>query len=577
VRHRNLNEHYGENKMINYAPNRYVALGLVFLQIISGCSHLTKQDLSTSEDYKPTLKSHYSGETQLAVQQFPGKESGGFVTSVEKLWLNLINKTPDMGDATKVGAALAERTTLSISNEAKSYFYKETEDGYFPAEHEAILLHILSGFTFAAEGKRQEATIEARKAAFYLQNEYGAKVPFDDPALRLWLGTLWLYCGEWQHARVDFRVAAALSEKYSYLKKIADRETPPASVSLVLAGSGPQIYWTPTLKVDVLSGMQNLQFKTNYSHETFSLVSAAGQKSYRISEGISTLPWYDRHQERDHAIRKVLHQSRYTVEATGAATLAATTKAVGTALAVSIGAAGIAGGIAILYYTASYLNEVAGYLAIIVGGGGVIFGTQVYKSSSKTAKEILEEGLSPVDYYRYVRFLPDFVHLAVGDEREGPFSVKNQSGRSFDPLYVLNSPDQKTSVNVFYVPGGYYDPSKSKPSAQYVLKTRESAGWILAEEKLTFERAYRFCEKQAVQTGKKYRVPTASELKLAASKSFGNPQISARVAAVDTLWTKAPFIDSFTVCQHLESKTKTEFRNTSCSEKHMTICGDLGP
>lgn len=556
--------------------SRFLALCLVILQITTGCSHLTKQDLSSSGDYKPSLVEHYSGDSLQAIEKFPRKENGGFVTSVEKLWLNLINKTPDMGDAIDVSADLSERTTLSVSKETRSYFYKESEDGYYPAEHEAILLHILSGYTFAAEGKRKEATIEARKAAFYLQNEYGSTAPFDDPALRLWLGSLWLYCGEWQHARVDFRVAASLSKTYSYLKDIADRDIPPKSVSLVLAGSGPQIYWTPALKTDVLAGMQKITFKTNYSRENFSHFTADGNRIGMVSAGIPTITWYDRHQERDHVIRKILQQSRYTVEATGAATLAATTKAVGTALAISIAATGVVGGLAALYYTISYLDEGAVYLAIVIAGAGVGVGKKVYNRSSESAQRIIDAGMSPVNFYRYVRFLPDFVHLTVNDEDITEVRIKTEAGRSFAPLYALDSPGDKTRVNVFYVPGGYYDPGKAVAPSNYVLKAKQSTEWIFADDTMNFEQAYKFCEKQSVLSGKNFRIPTKVELKLAISRSFGDPNLAERFDAAATVWTKAPYVDTFSSCQHFDAAANTELLDTPCKKKRTTLCGDFG-
>ena len=556
--------------------SRFLALCLVILQITTGCSHLTKQDLSSSGDYKPSLVEHYSGDSLQAIEKFPRKENGGFVTSVEKLWLNLINKTPDMGDAIDVSADLSDRTTLSVSKETKSYFYKESEDGYYPAEHEAILLHILSGYTFAAEGMRKEATIEARKAAFYLQNEYGSTAPFDDPALRLWLGSLWLYCGEWQHARVDFRVAASLSKNYSYLKDIADRDVPPKSVSLVLAGSGPQIYWTPALKADVLAGMQKITFKTNYSREKFFLDTSEGHRRGTVSEGIPTITWYDRHQERDHAIRKILQQSRYTVEATGAATLAATTKAVGTALAISIVATGIVGGLAALYYTISYLEDGAVYLALAIGGAGIGIGKKVYNRSSETAQKIIDAGMSPIDFYRYVRFLPDFVHLAVSDESISDVRLKTNAGRSVAPLYALNGPGDKTRVNVFYVSGGYFDPGKAAAPSNYVLKTKQSQEWILAEDTMNFEQAYKFCEKLSVFSGNNFRIPTNVELKLAISQSFGDQNLAQRFDAADTVWTKAPYVDSFLSCQHFDTAAKIERLDTPCEMKRTALCGDFG-
>lgn len=559
---------------------------LTVAQVFSGCSHLTKDNLASNSDYKPAVRAHFLSRHDEAIRQLPEKEEGGFVTSVEKLWLNLINRTPDLGAAVKTGATLEDRTTLRVSREAKSYFYQEAEDGYFPAEHEAILLHILTGFTFAVEGRRDEATIEARKAAFYLQNEFASTNSFDSPALRLWLGTLWLYCGDWQQARVDFRVAAGLAREYEYLKEIADAEQPPASVALVLAGSGPQLVWTPAMNGKVIGGLQKVTFASYYQPDSFRFVPKNPNSSaipVLVGKGISTASWYERHQERDHVIRQALDQSRYMVEAAGTVSAAGVTQIAGTALAIALISLGIVGGVGILYYVTVAGGQAAAeggaYLALFVAGAGIIGAKKVYGATTESARKIIDRGMSPVEHYRFVRFLPDYIHLAVGKRSNEPLQFFSANGRKFEPLYELRSPDKKTDIKLFYIPGGVYKDTVSDHVSAKVKDASTSktgAGWVFSANEVTFETAYRYCERQAVRTGKKFRLPTESELRLAISKAFGKDRLAKEFSSYETLWTKAAYVDSFTTCQHFDVATSMQINNSPCSVKRRVICGELG-
>ena len=47
--------------------------------------------------------------------------------------------------------------------------YKETEDGYFPAEHELIVFHLVTALAFIQKSRCADALVEARRAGRYLE------------------------------------------------------------------------------------------------------------------------------------------------------------------------------------------------------------------------------------------------------------------------------------------------------------------------------------------------------------------------------------------------------------------------
>lgn len=53
-------------------------------------------------------------------------------------------------------------------------------------------------------GRFEAASVEARRAGFYLQSYIPENNPhFDDPSLRMWLAAIWMALGDWEAAKVD--------------------------------------------------------------------------------------------------------------------------------------------------------------------------------------------------------------------------------------------------------------------------------------------------------------------------------------------------------------------------------------
>ena len=133
-------------------------LFLISLSLTS-CSTFTKDDLLNKKDYQPISSALKNTDYKKAYADYPrDKEQSGLITSMEKAWLALLAKEPyDNSRLTELGQNLDHEKTLSIRQLGEDFFYKESEDGYFPGEHESIMLHILNGMIFLREGKYREA------------------------------------------------------------------------------------------------------------------------------------------------------------------------------------------------------------------------------------------------------------------------------------------------------------------------------------------------------------------------------------------------------------------------------------
>jgi hypothetical protein len=198
---------------------------LYFVALNFSLSACTSQTLIRNKDYSDSVLAFKSGQPEDALQFFPKQEDGGFITTIEKSWLRLwTHKSEDPKKLLQLSQSLDERNFTRISRETEYFFYSETEEGYIPAEHEVIILHLLAATYFIKEEKWDSARVEAKRATFFIQSYVKDvdKVAFDDPALRLWLGSLWAALGEWEEAKVDFRRASTMTGD-KRLEKLAQR------------------------------------------------------------------------------------------------------------------------------------------------------------------------------------------------------------------------------------------------------------------------------------------------------------------------------------------------------------------
>ncbi|WP_415062698.1 hypothetical protein [Bdellovibrio sp.] len=399
----------------------FILIGMLWF--LSACS--THQIIRDSE-YKYSEAAFKSGDLPQALKHFPEKEQGGFVTSIERSWLSFWEGEKNHDDLMKQTKTLDERQFTSVLRETKYFFYNETEDGYIPAEHEIIIMHLLNAMFFMRNEDWEKARVETRRATFFLQNYVKEdQSHFDDPALRIWLAGIWMALGEWQDAQVDLRKAYELSKNKSLIPLI-EMSQPPQDLSVVFDGSGPQIVWK--------EGTLAPEFRDESTAPT-------------ISIRFATLPWFLRHEERNSQIRNVVMKSNYMAQYYGLNTAVGAEKSVGFVASNSLRVAGVVVGAAIvgggLYLLAQSGGSGAGEAAGYIVATGILafeelnhFGNKVARSFEKSSAESKQAGLEKLRTYRFVRFLPSWISLSASSEFVG-LTAKSLS---------LQAPNSRTRV-----------------------------------------------------------------------------------------------------------------------------------
>lgn len=381
---------------------------MAFVQAACSSTRIIRDD-----EYHTSQKYFEDKNFSSALDAFPRKEKNGFITTLEKNWIRLWDRQANSEELRKISLDLDERKVVKVSQEASTFFLRETEEGYFPSEHEVIILHLVTAMAFLDQSDFKTARIEVKKAAEVLQQNYNEKEEmFDDPALRLWLAALWASVGEWSEAQVDFRRIYELTKNKEALR-LAESTKAPAELNLVLSGTDVKLDWPRTS-----------------TQPSFILP----QRTIPHSElQFSTMAWYDWHSKRNFELRETLLKSNYMAQYTGIKTRSTSLKAAGAfaggiiILTGVVVAAVIIGGV--IYLAASTTGgggDAVGYVA----GGGVMLGSAIAgegKSiAGKAFKQADEDEVSDfknLQAYRMVRFLP---------QRIGISSV---------PL--VNKPDQK--------------------------------------------------------------------------------------------------------------------------------------
>jgi hypothetical protein len=387
---------------------------MMALAIVAGCSGNT---LLTKKDYQASVDSLARGDPHAAIDRFPKGEENTFITNEEKAYLDLLQNRPNLDGLKKYRDMADERFRYEISKEIRSFFYLGTPEGYYASEHEIIWMHMLLSWGYSLSGKFENACVEARRATFLLEAPWSAEGHFDDPELRVILGALWAMCGQWESAQVVFRAAATLDPTLTWARELAERDRPPRNLFLVLGGVGPEPYWDPDLELNPLRGARHLGFRPQGRRSPLYAPSGDSRVPLNISPG--SAPWYQRHLVRDNAIHDLINDTHYGLESSYELGLHGV-KTVG-AVAIFVGAsvAGIAGG----YLVARLcLEGNCGEGAVAIIGlpiAGFTYGSKKYREIEDESKARLNEKTDASNYYRFVRFLPEYAWIGWSDEPLG--------------------------------------------------------------------------------------------------------------------------------------------------------------
>lgn len=363
---------------------------LIFLFGQTACS---SSKILRDHEYERSMTAMKTADYAGARENFPAKEEAGFITSVEKSWIDFWKEDFNSSGVMKHTDAFEGRKLIRISKEAENFLMSESEEGYIPSEGEVAILHLVAAAHLIKEGQRESARVELKRVDETLNSFW------DDPALRVWSAALWAQIGEWWEAQVDLRRAYEMT-KNPKLKELAEGSVPQKLV-VHFHGAGPELRWQDS----------------SYTPE---FVPPSQAPVGEIV--IPTMPWYQRHLKRNHDMREVMVKSNYMAQYLGkevnegaqeGALFAAT--ATLKVIAIGVGVAVVAVGVyALASLGASPGTEgvqMLGYAGLAIGG--VIWGkaSDFDESVSRDIRRESELRKKDLRIYRLVRFMPDFIEL----------------------------------------------------------------------------------------------------------------------------------------------------------------------
>ncbi|WP_413289797.1 hypothetical protein [Bdellovibrio sp. HCB337] len=389
----------------------------------------TSTQVIRDSEYKYSEAAFKFSDPQKALEQFPQKEHGGFVTSIEKSWLGFWAGETNQDDLLAQAHTLDSRQYISLSRETEYFFFNESEEGYIPAEHEIIVMHLISSMYFMRNQQWDKARVEAKQASYFLETFFKAdQKHFDDPALRTWLAGIWTALGEWNEAQVDIRKAYELTKDKNLLPWI-EQKTAPKELSIAFEGTGPKVTWKFG---EPLPGFEQDKEKPT------------------VTISYPTLPWFERHQVRNTLIREQISKSNYMSQYYGIQLGKGAQRSVGFVTANTIRATGVVlgtvvglGGLYVMAVIASHGGgSGSGELFTLPLVGGFYIAKSFWEEGDKIDESFKEynekmdvDGKESLKTYRFVRFMPSWI--SVTDQL-----VLTATGKEFS----MKSPKSPTTV-----------------------------------------------------------------------------------------------------------------------------------
>ncbi len=368
----------------------------------------TSGQIIRDDEYTNSVTLFRQKEIRAALETFPKKESHGFLTDLEKNWIRFWIDQSKPEELVTQSNTVELRQMTSIVHDASAFLVGPSEDGYYPAEHEIIFLHLLAGFSFIDQKKYAEARVEAKKASELLQRPSPSTgtTDFDDPALRIMMSSLWWLLGEWPEAQVDLRRAHEMSNS-PYPENFGPN---PKMLSLYLNSLMPESDWSkaedrPVFIYDLpkLEGAEFIQPNSPWVYH------------------FSTEPWIKWHLRRSDELRDVMIKSNYMAQYLSAKTKRGLTEGLGFLASGTVKALGVIAGTAIVaggLYIAAQAHS-GGELPSAIVATGFLVGQKSWKAGDRitsdvslSAKREEENDIRNIQVYRYMRFLPASIRLS---------------------------------------------------------------------------------------------------------------------------------------------------------------------
>lgn len=421
---------------------------LITFLLITGCSHTI---LLSKQDYQKSQNQFLQGNADDAYLSFPrGAETGDFITTVEKAYLNLIQGKAQTTQLQQQVESLENRVRYHVTREAKTFFYLQTPEDYYASEHEVIWLHLLLSWAYALQGKNDNACVEARQASSLLSLPWSPAGHFDDPTLRLFLAGLWTMCGEWREAQVDFRAAWYMDNTLTWAQELANREQPPASLIIVLGGPGPEVNWSPELNFNPLRSSRQVSFKLRGQRSAL-YISDINKRPLNTHISPDARRWYERHLERESALHELILDSAFGGKATTSGAIASSKIAAKTGLGLLVGIGGAALGIAIADAGLKSGSDDLVRNGLITAAAGITWGWEIISEGYRTSVNEFKQDVDPSSQYRFVRYLPEYLWLAWSEQ---PLIFPVTLSTSAGTRVTLQKPSVtgRTSVTIAFIP-----------------------------------------------------------------------------------------------------------------------------
>lgn len=275
--------------------SRYTGLIAVLL-FFSFCAQLNaKPSLCSKTDYDISRELMENGDIRGALSALPEKKNS-FISVMEKTYLELCSGGNDIGELQKYASTIDNQVRFKVSRSLKSSFYLETPEEYYASEHEIIWMHFLLAWGYCKKKDFENAQVEAKKASYLIQGKWSDEGAFDDPFLRIMMGTIWTMCGNWDEARVDFRKAAELDSSLQWCSELSAMENTPPRMYVVLSGSGYEPVWN--------TANNNIQFHSVSNRSP--LVISNGNSAKPMYASPDSIPCYYRHINRDNLYNDII-------------------------------------------------------------------------------------------------------------------------------------------------------------------------------------------------------------------------------------------------------------------------------
>jgi hypothetical protein len=399
---------------------------LLLILLASGCS---QNSLLTKQDYQKSQNQFVQGNADDAFLDFPrGAETGNFITTMEKAYLNLIQGKPQVKLLQQQVDLLENRVRYHVSREAKTFFYLQTSEDYYASEHEVIWLHFLLSWAYSLQGKYENACVEARVASSLLSLPWSPAGHFDDPVMRLFLAGLWTMCGDWREAQVDFRAAWSMDNSLVWARELAQREQAPANIILVLGGPGPEPVWTPETKINPLRSNRQINFKLRGQKSGLTIIDHSGNIiKPRISPDAGK--WYERHLERESELHELILDSAFGGKATTSGAIASGKIAAKTGLGLLVGIGGTALGAVIADAGLRSGSGDAFRLGLVTVAASITWGGKYIAEGYHSGVSEFKQDMDPSKQYRFVRYLPEYLWIGWSDQAISyPVELRTSSG-----------------------------------------------------------------------------------------------------------------------------------------------------